>query len=115
MPPETPIVFAHWESFTVWLFQRTAGFPKRLRHSLTHRIEQTALDIHGALIEARYGVARIEALESANLDLEKLRLLLRLARDLGSMPHASADCAFEQVDEAGRMVGGWLKHAREAR
>ena len=112
MAPEVPVVFAHWERFTVWLFERSAGFPKRLRFSLTHRVESRTLDIHEALVEARYGVGRVAALERANLDLERLRLLLRLVRDLNAMPSKQAEHAFEQVDEAGRMVGGWLKHAR---
>ncbi len=60
-------------------------------------------------------MGRVAALERANLDLERLRLLLRLARDLNAMPISQAAHAFEQVDEAGRMVGGWLKHARERR
>lgn len=112
MAPDVPVVFAHWERFCAWLFARTASFPKRLRHSLTQRIEERALDVHEALVEARYGSGRVVALERADLDLEKLRLLLRMARDLEVMPRSSAEHAFAQVDEAGRMVGGWLKHAR---
>lgn len=115
MAPEVPVVFAHWERFAGWLFERTAGFPKRLRQSLTQRIEGRTLDVHEALVEARYGRGRVAALERANLDLEKLRLLLRLACDLNAMPRRTAEHAFAQVDEAGRMVGGWLKHAREKR
>ena len=113
MAPEVPVVFAHWERFATWLFERTAGFPRRLRHSLTQRIEQRTLDVHEALVEARYGRGRVAALERANLDLERLRLLLRMARDLNALPRGSAEHAFAQVDEAGRMVGGWLKHAQE--
>ena len=115
MAPDVPVVFAHWERFVGWVFQHTAGFPKRLRFTLTQRIEDRALSVFDALVEARYGQERVMALERANLDLEKLRLLLRLARDINVIPRKQAEYAFEQVDDTGRMVGGWLKHTREQR
>lgn len=115
MAPEVPVLFARWERFTGWLFQRTASFPKRVRHTLTVRVEGLALDVFEAIVEARYAQDRERALARANLDIEKLRLLLRLARDQAILPHPAAEHAFAELDEAGRMVGGWLRHAREAR
>ncbi len=109
---ELPAAFATWEPFVRWLFQRTAGFPRRLRASLTRRIEERALDVYEGLSLARYSRRPADALHRVNLDLDRLRLLLRLARDLGALSHAQADHAAEQVDDVGRQVGGWLRHAR---
>ena len=86
-----------------------------IEHNVTalRAIEDRTLDVHEALVEARYGHGRLAALERANLDLEKLRLLLRLATTRNALPRKTAAHAFEQIDEAGRMVGGWLKHTRQ--
>lgn len=43
------------------------------------RIEITALDVLGALIDATYTKERTQHLRRANLGIEKLRFLLRLA------------------------------------
>ena len=107
-----PVVFARWESFIRWLMERTAGFPKRLRHTLTHRIEARALDVYEQLAVARYAPARRrDALDRVSADVDVLRLLLRLARDLRCLSVGQADTAFEHLDEVGRMVGGWRRHA----
>lgn len=110
--PDVPVVFARWESFTLWLFQRTASFPRRLRHSLTHRIETTCLDIHEALVDARFSRDRVGALRHANVRMDSLRLLLRLATELRCLSHKQAAHAHERIDECGRMVGGWLRSLR---
>jgi hypothetical protein len=109
---EIPVVFAHWERFTVWLFERTAGFPKRLRHSLTHRIEARCLDVYEGLATARYSRSPRRALGEVSVALDGLRLLLRLATSLQCWSARQGQHAAEQLDEAGRMVGGWMKVAQ---
>ncbi|MCX8109033.1 MAG: hypothetical protein N3G20_09540, partial [Verrucomicrobiae bacterium] len=32
--------------FQLWLFQHTSKFPRQYRHTLTERIERSALDFH---------------------------------------------------------------------
>ena len=80
--PDVPIAFARWERFTVWLFEHTARFPKRLRHSLTHRIELRCLDVFEGLTAVRYASRPQAALKRTSAALDSLRLLLRLATSL---------------------------------
>ncbi|MCB9762744.1 MAG: diversity-generating retroelement protein Avd [Alphaproteobacteria bacterium] len=112
MPPDVPVLYLHWEGFTRWLLQRTARFPRRLRFTLSNRIDGLALDVLERIIEARYGHERITALQRVNLDLEKLRLFLRIAHDENHLDHRAFAHACEQLEQAGRMTGGWLKKAR---
>lgn len=112
--PSTPELFVHWERFLRWLLLRTARFPRRMRFTLTNRIDNHALDILEAIIEARYGVERVGALRRVNLTLEKLRLLLRLAHDQRILDTQSFEAACADLDTAGRMTGGWLRHAQGA-
>jgi len=109
--PEVPVVFARWEAFVGWLFERTEGFPRRLRPTITVRIENLALDVFEALVDARYDRGRRAALRRINHDLEKLRLLLRLAHTQRALAGRSFHHACEEIDTVGRMVGGWLRHA----
>ena len=51
--------------------------------------------------------------QAANLGLEKLRLLCRLAQDLGHLDARRYEHAARSLDATGRLVGGWRK-AHEA-
>jgi hypothetical protein len=108
--PEVPTLFVHWEAFLNWLLDRTEKFPRRLRFTLTGRIDNLALDIYTRVVEARYRRDRISVLERLNLEL--LRLLLRLARDRRVLDPRAFAHACEAIDTAGRMVGGWLRQQR---
>ena len=113
MPPETPTLLVYWESVIDDLMARTGRFPRTLRHSLAGRIDNLALDVLEAIIEARFvREARAERLARANLGVEKLRVLLRLAHTRRALDTKSLEHLARRLDEAGRMVGGWLKHER---
>ncbi len=107
MSREVPVVFARWEVLVGWLLERTARFPRRVRFTLTQRIDNLALDVFEGLIEARYTRQRADILQRINLDLEKLRLLLRLCHSQGFLDHRAFAHVMESIDEVGRMVGGW--------
>ncbi len=72
---------AHYR-FVVWLVPTLERFPRSQKFLLGDRIQHTALDVLERLIEATYTRRRGSQLTLANVGLEKLRLLCRLARDL---------------------------------
>lgn len=109
--PELPL-FTHWESFLKDLFVRTSKFPKHARHTLTNRIENTGLDVMERLIEARWTRAKTCPLRSASLGVEKLRILCRIAHEQSFLDHRGYEYLARGLDEAGRMLGGWLKNAK---
>lgn len=106
-------VFVHWFEFVKWLLPTTEKFPKRVRFTFSNRIDNLALDVVEDLVEARYARRKPERLKAVNLKLERLRLLLRLCHDLQLLPHQSYEFAVRSLDEAGRMVGGWIKQQEE--
>lgn len=95
-----------------WLLDHTEKFPRRLRFTLTNRIDNLALDIFEAIVEARFTRKKTTILERLSLGLEKLRLLLRLAKARGVLDRRSFEHACQEIDTAGRMVGGWLRQQR---
>ena len=94
-----------------WFLGRLAKFPRSHRYGLGQRIEAQLYGIFEELIRAKYGAGpkKARGLEGANRDLEVLRLLTRLAHELKLLPHKSHEYAIREMNEIGRMVGGWLK------
>lgn len=113
MGGEVPL-FLFWTRFLEWLLPKTGGFPRSIRFTFASRIDNLALDILEAIIEAQYEQSKLAALRRASLDLDKLRVLLRICHRLGYLDHRGYEFAAGKLDEAGRMTGGWLKHARSA-
>lgn len=109
-----PKIFLHWSAFLGWLLPRTEKFPKRVAMTFRTRIDNLGLDMVELLVEARYCKDREPLLVRANLLLEKLRLLLRLAHEQRLLDEKAHLHACEQIDIAGRMIGGWLRQQRAA-
>lgn len=101
--------FVKWLDFLEWLLPVTEGFPKRVRFTFSDRINQLALDVVEDLIEARYTREKQAPLRRANLRLEKLRVLLRLSQRLHFLDYKRFEYAMKQINEVGKMLGGWLR------
>ncbi len=101
-------VEAHYQ-FLIWLLPTIEKFPKSHKFTIGDRIETVALDVLEALIEATYTKERLLHLRRANLGIEKLRFLLRLANDLRMLDRGRYEHAARTLDETGRLIGGWMK------
>jgi hypothetical protein len=106
-------VFVKWMEFLEWLMPVTAKFPKTARFSIAQRIEELALDVAEDLVEARYSREKRALLRQINIRLEKLRVLFRLSHRLHYLSHASYEHAARSVNEAGVMIGGWVKQQEQ--
>ena len=95
--------------FLLWLVPTVDKFPKAQKFVLGERIEATAIDVLERLIEATYTRERTALLGQANLGIEKLRFLFRLAFDLKFIDIRRYEFACRSLEEAGRLVGGWRK------
>ena len=105
---EMPI-FVKWFEFLKWLFPITAKFPQRSRFTFANRIDNIALDVMENIIEARYTKNRNDILKEANLRIEKMRILMRLCKELGLLSFNSYEFANKSINEVGKMIGGWIK------
>ncbi len=98
-----------WMEFVEWLLPTTEKFPKKVRFTLTQRIDNLALDVAMTLTEAQYTKTPGQKIREANLLLTKMRLLLRLAHKMAFLPHKQYEHASRKIDEVGRMLGAWSK------
>ncbi len=107
--PPPLILFEKWMDTTRWLMGVTQNFPKRLRHTMTDRIDGLAITILERLTSAAYSPRPAALLAESDDALARLRVLLRLSHELRVLSHGDYARAAERVDEAGRMLGGWRK------
>ena len=96
------------------MLDRTAKFPKNMRFGLVQKIESIALNLLGALVEAVYSRDRVALYLSVNMDIEKLRVFLRLSHDRGVLSADQLRYAVAELDEIGRMWHGWAGKRHEA-
>lgn len=114
MADEPLELMLRWEKLCLELLERTARFPRSDRFTFGARLDEAALDVLVLLVDARYrtGSARAEALTEVNLRISRLRVLLRLAHRRRLVAQTGYEACSEQLDEAGRMLGGWLQRVR---
>ena len=87
------------------------GIEKTARHTLWQKSEETCLSLIESLLLAgqRSKEKKAPALERASVQLNLLRVLLRLARDTKVIDLKKYVAAQQIIDEIGRMLGGWIK------
>lgn len=98
--------------FVLWVVPTVEKFPRAQKFLIGDRIQTAAMDVMEHLIEAAYSREKLAILNRANLQLEKLRYLFRLAFDLRLLDMRRYEFASRALDEIGRMLGGWLKAQR---
>ena len=94
---------------TRWLIPTLDRFPRRQKFLLGDRIQSTALTGLERLVEATFTRNRARLLDRVNVDLDKLRLLIRLSKELGYLDARRYEHAARRIDEVGRLVGGWRR------
>lgn len=111
MSPRDLRVLVKCEALVEALLDRTAGFPKVVRFTLTQRVENAALDALEALVEARFapGAEADAPLARVDAALARLRVLLRLCHRRRVLSGGGYEALSQDVDEVGRMVGGWRR------
>jgi 23S rRNA-intervening sequence protein len=110
---EVAVVVSKAYDLTLWLLPKMEQLPKSYRFSLGQRMVEASLDLLLALVEAAYRTDKSSLLRSASGQLNALRYLLRLAKDLRIFPLNSYGFGSERIDEIGRMLGSWQKQQKE--
>ncbi|MDE0016456.1 diversity-generating retroelement protein Avd [Candidatus Poribacteria bacterium] len=93
----------------LWLMGRVEKFPRSQKFTLGDRIVNISLDILDLLIEATYTRDRLALLRKANVQLEKLRYLIRICHDLKLLSAKQYAYVSNEINEAGKLLGGWIR------
>ena len=106
-----PSVVVKTYDFVLWLLPHLAGFSRQHRFTLGDRMENQALEILDLLVQASYSREKRDLLRQANLGLERLRFLIRLAKDLRLLSGSQYEFAGRAMYGIGSEIGGWTKQA----
>ena len=106
------IIFQKVYDLILWMYPLLNKFPKKQRFVLGQQLENTLLEILKNIIQANQERERLETLKQASIDLDKFRILYRLAKDLKFMSIKQYQFGAEKINEVGKILGGWLKSCR---
>ena len=84
-------------------------FPRSRRFTLGERLEAGLLTVLELLVEAAYTHNKAASLHRANLRLEVVRHLWRLAHELKVVAIRQYEHGAKRLDDLGRQIGGWLR------
>lgn len=102
-------IFAKTYDFVVWLLNTTERFPKSERFRLARRVEDSAFAFYETLLSATRARNPERLLFDADVELDRLRLYVRLSHARGLLRDNQYRYAAEQLVEIGKLLGGWLK------
>ncbi len=91
------------------LYPAIRSFPKSQQFVIGARIQDAALAVLAGLTAANAAGDKRRKLLAVNEEVDKLRLLVRLAFDLKFLGMKRYAALSERIDEVGRMLGGWMK------
>lgn len=106
-------LYNKWLNVVGYLINLCGKYPKNVRFSLCDRIMKLALDIIEAVVEAIYAKDKSDILHNANLYMEKLRALIQISVDRKYISVNQYEYISREINDAGKMIGGWLKSCRE--
>jgi len=86
-----------------------------MRFGLVQKIEHISLELLDQFVEAIYSRERHAMYMYVNINLEKLRVFLRLSRDRGLISSRQLQYAVGEIDEIGRMWHGWTGPGKSGR
>lgn len=91
------------------------GVPKQDRYTIWQRCENALLDVLEGILWASQlpKTERFLILEKTSVKLNFLRVFIRLCKEVKAIDSHKYITLQELIDEIGRMLGGWIKSARE--
>jgi len=103
------IVYQKHYDFTLYAYPIINRFPKSQRFVLGQQIETSMVQLGLLIIQANKLKQKRGKLYECDVELEKLRYLVRLAKDLGFLTLKKYEIFCQKMDEIGKLLGGWIK------
>ena len=103
------VLFEKIYEFSLWIYPCVNKFPKSQRFVLGQHIENTVLELLEGVIEANSARSKQYHWKRISLKLDKLRVLIRFAKDMKFINIRQYEFASVQVNEVGKILGGLMK------
>ncbi|MEW6286123.1 MAG: diversity-generating retroelement protein Avd [Chloroflexota bacterium] len=105
---ESPI-FTKTFDMLAWLLPATLKFPREHRFVLAQRTQNAAFNFYEAITAASLSEERAPHLAQADIELQRLRLYLRLCQRLQFFNRGQYEHISRMLEEIGRLLGGWRR------
>lgn len=105
------VLFQKTYDFILWMYPCINRIPKSHRHVLGRYLENTCLQILIHIIEANNlrGDCRVKLQKEISSNLDKIRILIRLCKDLRFISTKQYAFAAEKLNEIARIHKAWVK------
>lgn len=104
-------IFKKAYELTLEIYKQTELFPKHERFLLTATFKNACLEILTEIVQANEARVKSGRLEKVSQGIEKLRILVRLSKDLKYLSFKKYEGLSEAINEVGKMLGGWIKYS----
>jgi hypothetical protein len=100
-------VYKYWQDIL-------SNFPKTSKYSLGTKIDNTLIETINLTFSALYSKSeqKLNMVSKAGIKLDLVKFLLRIAWEIKALDNKRYAAISEQLDEIGRMVGGWAKQLK---
>ena len=107
------ILFKKYYDFQLWLIPTLNKFQKNQKYTLAEKIHQQSLKILDLIIQIAQNHERKNALNKTDLELKKLKILIRLSKDLNLLTFEKYEHSSKKLVEIGKLTGGLIKLQKE--
>ncbi len=112
--PSVPQAVQSCHDVLRWLIPQLDKFPRSRRFTLGEQLESGLLEVLELLVDAAYSRNKESSLKRANVRLEVVRHMWRLAHELKVMATRQYEHGAKLLDDLGRQIGGWLRSREHA-
>ncbi len=108
---EKLLIFQKTYDFLLWLYPIINRIPKSHRLVLGRHLEELAISLLMFVVKANKarGQSRLSLQLQVSDELDCLRILVRLTKDLRFMSVKQYTTGAEKINEIGRMLSAWMK------
>jgi len=110
---EPAVVVQRAYDWALWIIPKVEKFPKSYRFPIGQSLVTASLELLMNLVDATYQARNAGSLAAAVREVNRIRYLMRLAKDLRVINLAAHEFASKAMDEVGRMAIKLAGSARE--
>ncbi|MBM2818149.1 MAG: hypothetical protein HW401_739 [Parcubacteria group bacterium] len=94
---------------TIEIYRSSSKFSKEHKYTLGEKLKVLCGDLLDLIVVANAATNKLEFLKKLDLQLEKIKIYLRIAFDLKAISIGVFEVLSRKLDEIGRQLGGWRK------
>jgi len=107
------VIFRKHYDFTLYFYPVIDNFPKREKFAMCTKLKNKLYRIMDLIIDANETQgSKIRFLDRIDDELKKLKVQIRLAKDMHYLSIRKHKIVVKKIDEIGRLLGGWIKSCK---